>query len=133
VNLKFKHLGVAVPDLSKALAVYRDVFGYRMLSGPYADPVQKVSVCFLGGATNEPQIELVAPLTEGSPVQNILKKGGGPYHLCYESDNLDDAMAELVAKGCLIVSEPVPAVAFAGRRIAWLFTPTRQLLELVES
>jgi methylmalonyl-CoA/ethylmalonyl-CoA epimerase len=32
-----------------------------------------------------------------------------------------------------MVSDPMPAVAFGGRRIAWLYTPTRQLLELVET
>ena len=33
----------------------------------------------------------------------------------------------------MVVSGPVPAVAFGGRQIAWLYTPTRQLFELVEA
>lgn len=134
MNLKFKHLGVAVPDIAKALPLYEDILGYRLVSGPFDDPIQKVSVCFLHADKNEePEIELVAPLTDDSPVKKILKSGGGSYHLCYETSNIDKDLAELKTKGCVVVAEPVPAVAFEQRRIAWLFTPTRQLLELVEA
>ena len=35
-------------------------------------------------------------------------------------------------KGVLVAS-PAPAVAFGGRHIAWVFTPTRQLIELLAS
>lgn len=134
MDLKFMHMGVAVPDIAKALPVYRDLFGYEVTSGPFDDPIQKVTVCFLGPNASFPmQIELVAPLNEQSPVRKILSKGGGAYHLCYSTADLDRTLAEMSAKGCVTVSEPVPAVAFSGRRIAWLFTPTRQLLELVEA
>lgn len=132
MELKFKHLGVAVPDLQKALLVYRDLLGYQLASGPFDDPIQKVSVCFLRPAQEGPELELVAPLAADSPVRKILGSGGGAYHLCYEAEPFDDALRELSGKGCVTVSEPVPAVAFGGRRIAWLYTPTRQLLELVE-
>jgi methylmalonyl-CoA/ethylmalonyl-CoA epimerase len=37
------------------------------------------------------------------------------------------------SKRCLLLGDPVPAVAFGGRRIAWLYTPTRQLVELLEA
>jgi methylmalonyl-CoA/ethylmalonyl-CoA epimerase len=133
MNLKFKHLGVAVPDLGKALPVYRDVLGYSLASGPFDDPIQKVSVCFLTSAQEGPELELISPLTADSPVRKILSSGGGAYHLCYETAHFDDAIAELSAKGCVVMSEPVPAVAFGGRRIVWLYMPTRQLLELVEA
>lgn len=133
MDLKFKHLGVAVPDLGKALPVYRDILGYRLTSGPFDDPVQRVSVCFLASAGGGPELELVAPLTADSPVRRILNTGGGAYHLCYEAAHFDDAAAELSGKGCVMVSDPAPAVAFGGRRIVWLYTPTRQLLELVEA
>ena len=132
MDLKFKHLGVAVPDLAQALPVYRDLFGYQVSSGPFDDPIQHVSVCFLGGGvTGQIEIELVAPLGENSPVRRILKNGGA-YHLCYETGDLQSSIAQLLEKGCVMVHEPVPAVAFEGRHIAWLFTPTRNLLELVE-
>jgi methylmalonyl-CoA/ethylmalonyl-CoA epimerase len=56
----------------------------------------------------------------------------GAYHICCEVDDLDSTVRELRSRGCLIVREPAAAVAFEGRRIAWFYTPTRQLMELVE-
>lgn len=132
-SLAFDHLGIVVADLDKALESYREIFGYELLRGPYDDPIQQVRVCFIGsGAAGHPQLELVAPLNEKSPVKTLLDKGVGAYHMCYQALNIEQALSDLRAKGCSIVSRPVPAVAFGGSRIAWLYTPTRQLLELVE-
>jgi len=133
VASKFHHLGVAVGELRSAIESYGKLFGYRLVSGPFDDPIQKVSVCFLKkGDPGEALVELVAPLTEDSPINRTLKKGGGAYHLCYEVADLDEALRGFAAEGCVVVAEPVPAVAFGGRRIAWLFTPTRQLVELID-
>lgn len=134
VSLRFHHMGVAVPALDQAIRVYRDLFGYRLQSGPFEDPIQRVAVCFLErGEAIEPLLELIAPLAEESPIKSVLLKGGGAYHICFETCDLQKTLAEVTGKGCVIVSQPVPAVAFEGRRIAWFFTPTRQLVELVEA
>jgi len=133
MNLKLEHVGVAVADLAGAIVSYQQVFGYKVLSGPFVDPIQKVTVCFLGkGDGPEVEIELIAPLTDDSPVKRLLAKGGGAYHVCYGVGNMEQALAEARADGCLVVSGPAPAVAYGGRRIAWLYTPARQLFEVVE-
>jgi methylmalonyl-CoA/ethylmalonyl-CoA epimerase len=132
--VKFKHIGVAVNDIAAATKTYQDLFGYRVTAGPIVDPVQKVSVCFLNHGDNaDVTIELVAPAGEDSPIRNLLAKGTGPYHLCYETRDLEGTAKEFVHKGCVVVQEPKPAVAFGGRRIMWLFTPVRQLVELLEA
>ncbi|MCI0390097.1 MAG: VOC family protein [Acidobacteria bacterium] len=132
-SLAFDHLGVVVADLDKALESYREIFGYELLRGPYDDPIQQVRVCFVGSdGAGHPDLELVAPLNEKSPVKTLLDKGVAAYHVCYQVLNIEQALSDLRAKGCSIVSRPVPAVAFGGSRIAWLYTPSRQLLELVE-
>lgn len=121
-------------SLAKAIPTYESLFGYRLTSGPFDDPIQRVSVCFLGRALpGDICVELVAPLGPESPVHRTLTKGGNAaYHACYGTRNLDLAIAGLAARGCIVVSQPVPAVAFGGRRIAWVYLPTRQLIELVE-
>jgi methylmalonyl-CoA/ethylmalonyl-CoA epimerase len=129
----FHHLGVAVKSIAKAIPIYKDLFGYELISGPFDDPLQRVSVCFLGRqAAGEIVIELIAPLGNDTPIDRVIAKGGGAYHTCYDVENLDAAVETLRSKKCILVGEPVPAVAFANRRIAWLFTPTNQLVELVE-
>jgi methylmalonyl-CoA/ethylmalonyl-CoA epimerase len=136
-DLKFKlrHVGVAVPSLDQATDVLQSLFGYRVISGPFDDPIQKVTVNFLTQSTEDiAEIELIAPLTEDSPIKSMLSKGnGGAYHLCFETSDMEKALAHAKSNGCIVVSPPAPAVAFGGRRIAWIYTKTRQLFELVES
>jgi methylmalonyl-CoA/ethylmalonyl-CoA epimerase len=136
-NLDFKllHVGVAVPSLDSAAEVLSTLFGYKLVSGPFDDPIQKVTVSFLAKSDNDvAEIELIAPTSEDSPIQSMLaKKAGGAYHLCFETNDLDAALVRATNLGCVVLSSPVPAVAFGGRRIAWLYTPTRLLFELVEA
>lgn len=139
------HVGVAVAALAPAIAVHEKVFGLHVVAGPFDDPRQGVSVCFLAGKSvlpppdgsvprgpREALIELCAPLSEASPLAGFLRKQIGAYHVCYEVSGLEDALAHARSHACVLVSPPTPAVAFGGRRIAWFLTPTRQLTELVE-
>jgi methylmalonyl-CoA/ethylmalonyl-CoA epimerase len=134
VNLKFSHIGMAVANMDAAIASYQKIFGYTVCSGPFRDPVQKVSVCFLSrNGNSDVSIELVTPEGGDSPVNTILGKGISAYHLCYEVEDISEAIKHVRSQGCLVLGDPVGAVAFQGRRIAWFYTPTRQLTELVES
>jgi methylmalonyl-CoA/ethylmalonyl-CoA epimerase len=131
-NFKFHHVGIAVRDLAAAIPVYQKLFGYQLVSGPFEDPIQKVAVCFLSRGEYDPVLELVAPAGENSPVDRTLKKGGGTYHICYEVPEIRLAIEHLTSDGCLLISGPVPAVAFQMREIAWLMTEDGLLVELVE-
>ena len=134
-GFRLLHVGVAVPELDSAAATLRSLFGYEVVSGPFDDPVQKVTVNFLRQSdADAAEIELIAPLTDDSPVRSMLNKNnGGAYHLCFETTALDGALAHAKSLRCLLVSPPASAVAFGGRRIAWFYTPNRQLFELVEA
>jgi len=135
LGFKLRHVGVAVPSLGPTTETLATLFGYRVVSGPFDDPIQKVSVNFLTTSDNDAaEIELIAPLSEDSPITSMLvKSGGGAYHLCFETSNIEEALVHAKNNGCMIVSPPVPAVAFGGRRIAWIYTRSRQLFELVEA
>jgi len=135
LGFKLRHVGVAVPSLGPATEALSTLFGYRVISGPFDDPIQKVSVNFLTQSDNDKaEIELIAPLSEDSPITSMLaKSGGGAYHLCFETTNIEQALVHAKNNGCIVVSPPVPAVAFNGRRIAWIYTRSRQLFELVEA
>ena len=128
----YHHVGIAVRDLQSAMPAYEKLFGYTLISGPFDDPIQNVSVCFMSRGNGDPVIELVAPLGPNSPVDRLLKNGGGAYHLCYEVKDLRKAIDELTAKGSFLLSGPTPAVAFEMRKIGWLMTDEASLLvELV--
>jgi methylmalonyl-CoA/ethylmalonyl-CoA epimerase len=135
LGFKLRHVGVAVPSLGPATDALSTLFGYRVISGPFEDPIQKVRVNFLTQSSNDvAEIELIAPLSDDSPIKSMLAKGGGgAYHLCFETTDIEQALIHAKNNGCIVVSSPAPAVAFEGRRIAWIYTRSSQLFELVEA
>ena len=65
LGFKLRHVGVAVPKLGPTTDTLEALFGYKVVSGPFDDPIQKVSVSFLAKSENDvAEIELVAPLSE---------------------------------------------------------------------
>lgn len=132
-GLSFHHVGVAVAELERSQTLFENLFGYNLVSGPFEDPIQRVRVCFLKMKEGKGQLlELVAPLEGESPINSYLRKGMGGYHICYEVSDLEHALQEGRSAGCVPLGDPVAAVAFANRRIAWLYTPARFLVELLE-
>lgn len=98
----------------------------------FHDPLQSVKVAFLSTPGTDVQIELVEPMGEKNPVSAFLEKGGGIHHVCYVVDDCEATMAAMKQQKALTVKRPNPAVAFEGRRIAWMLTAERLLVELVE-
>ena len=97
------------------------------------DPVQRVRVSFFKPVdARNPVYELVEPAGDDSPVTNFLKKGGGLHHVCYEIDDIELGLKEARGAGFVMVSAPKPAVAFGGRRIAWICSKNRLLMEFLE-
>ena len=135
LDFKLLHIGIAVPSLEPSTELLSKLFGYQVVSGPFDDPIQKVRVTFLARTSGDvAEIELIAPLSDDSPIQSMLKKsGGGAYHLCFATNDIEVALSHAQNNDCVVLSPPVPAVAFQGRRIAWIYTPARQLFELVEA
>lgn len=133
-GLRIVHIGIAVNDLDRALAFYMNIFGQCSVSGPFEDPIQRVKVCFLGvRGQGEPLIELIAPLSSDSPISGYLSRSMGAYHICCQVNDINQSLAEFRLQGCVVISLPVPAVAYEGRKIAWCYTPTNHLIELVEA
>lgn len=126
------HVGIAVADMDIAIREYASLLRYTVAGGPFTDPLQKVSVCFLRHPADGTTLELVAPFGEKSPIDNILKRRAGTYHLCYEVPDLGSALAHFTSMNAYVVSEPQPAVAFAMRPIAWVLTATGLLVELLQ-
>jgi len=132
--MRFHHIGYAVGSIRRYLDDFLvPMFAPVRITEPIADPVQRVTVCFVE-MTGGTLIELVEPLGADSPVNSIIgSKRGGVYHLCYEVDDLDAELRRFRSKRCLPLGKPVPAAAFNGRRIVFLLTPENDLLELVEA
>jgi methylmalonyl-CoA/ethylmalonyl-CoA epimerase len=127
------HLGFVVKSISTVADEFAVSVSARWDGEIIHDPIQRVRVTFFSpvNSTN-PVYELVEPASEDSPVADFLQKRGGLHHVCYEVDDLDAALKAVRSTGWAIASSPAPAVAFEGRRIAWIFSKTRLLMELLE-
>jgi methylmalonyl-CoA/ethylmalonyl-CoA epimerase len=132
INLRLHHVGIVVGNIPDSAANFGHRLGYETKSDVFHDPTQQASVQFVGLPGDNVYLEFVAPVGPESRLSGALSKGGGLHHLCYSVDDIDAACAELRSKGMTLVRPPVGAVAFQGRRIAWLMGRDRILVELVE-
>ena len=131
--MNLHHVGFVVPDIASAMAGFVSSLAACWDGRTFDDPHQKVKVAFLTTHPGDPSIELVEPAGEDSPVFRFLhEKGGGLHHVCYEVDDLEQQMAEMKSRGSLVARRPKPAVAFEGRRIAWMLTQQKFLVELLD-
>ena len=98
---RLNHVGVAIPDMDAAIAFYRDTLGASEISEPFDMPEQGVKVCFVDTPDGGTQVELLAPLSNDSPVAGFLAKNplGGQHHLCFEVPDIQAARAEFDGQG----------------------------------
>ena len=126
---RFHHVGYACRDLAADLAGLAEL-GYVAAGEPFTDPVQGVTGLFCEGPG--PRMELLAPLPGSAVLDPWLRGPARMYHLAYELTGLAGALDAAVAADARIVAEPVGAVAFGGRPIAFVMLRTRLLVELIE-
>jgi methylmalonyl-CoA/ethylmalonyl-CoA epimerase len=131
---RLHHVGLIVRSIEESMPRYLRSLGGTWDSQIFHDPIQRVKVAFLQPALGpQVQIELVEPAGEDSPVRRFLETAnGGMHHLCYEVKNLEESLKEMRVGGARLVRPPKPAVAFQGRRIAWVLTAENLLIELLE-
>ena len=130
--MRLHHIGIACEDLEESIQRHRMLFKLRQVSGIVDDPLHKVSVVLLSDSEGKVLIELVAPLTGRSPLYGLLKRGIHLYHLCYLVKNIDAALEEARRSNSLIISRPTPAKLYEGRRIAFIYTPDKYIVEFLE-
>ena len=84
---RLNHVAIAVRDIGKAAAVYRDVLGAEV-SAAVPQPDHGVTTVFI--TLPNTKIELLEPLGEDSPIAKFLERNpdGGMHHVCYEVDDI---------------------------------------------
>lgn len=120
-DAKFEHIGLVVKSIHEISGDKAEI---------HTDSIQKVHVAFVD--MHGVRVELIEPLGDDSPVAASLAKGQKLLHLCYRVPDLENAIQYSRARGFHCIARPVPAVAFTGKPIAWLFSKKYGLVELVE-
>ncbi|HSL93571.1 MAG TPA: methylmalonyl-CoA epimerase [Bacillota bacterium] len=114
---RISHLGIAVKDLESVLKFYSESLGL-VCQGQEEVPSQKVKVAFLPlGETN---IELLESTEPDGPIAKFIEnRGEGIHHIAIEVDDIEQALAELKAKGVRLIDE-VPRVGAHDAKIAFI-------------
>lgn len=115
---RLNHVAIAVPDLARATALYRDVLGARV-SPPLALPEHGVTTVFV--ELSNSKLELLHPLGDRSPIAAFLQKkpGGGMHHVCLEVDDIHAALAQLALAGVRPL-DPKPKIGAHGLPVVFL-------------
>jgi methylmalonyl-CoA/ethylmalonyl-CoA epimerase len=107
---KIHHVGVVVPDLEQAMALWRDLLGLRLTKSQTVQD-QGVKAALL--QAGESEIELLEPLRPDNGVGKFLaRRGGGLHHVCFETEDVARELDGARAKGILLIDQqPRPGLA----------------------
>lgn len=128
-QLIYHHTALLVTSIREAAEEYAAVFGQAQVSDIFTVSTQKVQVCFVQNGPNS-YIELVAPLSDDSPVMQLLRKKHSYYHLGYKVQNIQRCVAQLEKLNYKALSY-YSSEAFGGNTCIFMFTPSGHLIELI--
>ncbi len=128
-NLKVHHIGYLVKKIDAAIHSFENL-GYQITQETIYDAIREVNICFL--EKNGYTIELVSPVSDTSVAAGLMKKyKNSPYHICYETENFEQAYQELTAGGFLAIDTPTPAPALDNREVVFLTNAAMGMIELI--
>ncbi len=108
--LKIAHVGIAVRSISEARRFY-EALGLRVAAIEDV-PQEGVRVALI--PTGDSDLELLQPITDGSPIERFLEqRGPGIHHLCLATDDLAADDANLRAAGFRLL-RPEPTRGAGG-------------------
>ncbi|QJW45294.1 methylmalonyl-CoA epimerase [bacterium BFN5] len=128
---KVDHIGIAVKDLEQAKKFYTEMLGMEV-QGEEVVEQQKVKVCFIPSGDSE--VELLESTSPDGPIAKFIEKNGeGIQHIALRVDNIENALADLKAKGVRLIDE-TPRYGAGGASIAFVHPKATGgiLLELSE-
>jgi methylmalonyl-CoA/ethylmalonyl-CoA epimerase len=111
------HVGVAVPSIDSALALYRDALGMALVHREtVAD--QGVDAALLD--VGDGHVELLEPLDPDTAVGKFLSaRGPGLHHIAYRVASVQRALDACAAAGMRLIDEQ-PRAGIRGSRVAFL-------------
>jgi methylmalonyl-CoA/ethylmalonyl-CoA epimerase len=113
----FAHVGIIVPELETAAALFRDRLGAEV-QGPEAE--EELGLAILWVRVGGVLLEFVAPTSEDSRAAAAVARGEtGVHHIAFEVEGLDALLGELTRAG-VPVRDTTPRPGSHGSRVAFL-------------
>jgi methylmalonyl-CoA/ethylmalonyl-CoA epimerase len=116
---RLNHIAIAVRDVRKAAAVYRDILCAEV-SAAVPQPDHGVTTVFI--TLPNTKIELIEPLGAASPIAKFLERNpeGGMHHLCYEVPDILTARDALRKAGMRVLGDGEPKTGAHGKPVLFL-------------
>jgi methylmalonyl-CoA/ethylmalonyl-CoA epimerase len=112
---RIEHVAIAVDDLDASKSMLSDIFGLDVELEETIGST-KLSMHPVG----QTYIELLEAMGEDSPVADwINERGQSLFHLCFEVEDIDEALRELKEKNVALIDE-TPRSGHGGSKIAFL-------------
>ncbi len=128
---RIDHIGIAVQNISDALKFFQDALGMK-LDHQDSEEGGRTKVAFMPLANTE--VELVQPNdTESGLAKFLAKRGEGVHHICFEVDNIEEALTRLTVHGAQLIDE-TPRTNARGQKYAFVHPKSAHgvLVELYE-
>ncbi len=114
---KIEHIGIAVKDIEKSVALFTALFG----KPPYkTEKVESegVRTTFFKAGMNK--IELLEAISPDSPIAKFLEtKGEGIHHIAFAVENIEEKVKDLQKKGFRILNE-IPKKGADHKKVVFL-------------
>ncbi len=117
MKVRLDHVGIAVDDIDRALAFFRDALGLHVEESEEVAS-QRVRAHFL--PAGESKLELLeATAADSAIAKYIAKRGPGMHHIAFRVDDIQAALEMLKGKGVRLIDE-VPRPGAEGALVAFL-------------
>ena len=114
---RIDHIGVAVSDLDAALRLYDAELDLAVVHRETVE-AQGVEAVLLDVGENH--VELLAPLSEDTPVGKFLaSRGPGLHHVAYQTADIEAELARLKEAGLRLIDE-TPRTGIRNSRVAFV-------------
>ena len=117
---KLDHIAVAVKSIDEMRQLFTDLIGVE----PELENIPSENVNTAIYKLDDISIELIEPIGEEGPINRFLeKRGNGLHHICFEVDNIKDALKEYSNKGFEAI-DTSPKKGTGGKQIVFLHPKT---------
>ena len=111
------HVGIAIGDLSDALAFYSEKLGLKVDSSEEVSS-QGVRVHFLGVGSSS--LELIEAMSKNSSIgRYVERKGPGLHHICFRVDDIQSVLDMLSQRGVRLI-DTKPRLGAEGALVAFV-------------
>lgn len=127
---KVHHTGYLVSDINRSISAFC-ACGLQVQNDIFFDEDRKSNICFLTGPNGT--VELISPEETSSLFPLLRKFRNIPYHICFEVQDIDQAIDELQEDGFFLFKRKQRAMAISDSAyVVFLKHSAIGIVELVQ-